>query len=101
MRTCQSLPSGTWLMGAGVIPSFPLQKGQVSTCGRGSCGLGVSSFFGRMLRAVATRTDSPGTIGLILISRTSFACVRSVFSIPHYNVFNRGFPTCPCHYLDE
>jgi hypothetical protein len=82
---CQSPPLGITAIGEGALSSLPLQKGQVGTCGRASCGAGGSSFFGRMLRAVATSTDSVGTIGLILISRISF--FGSVFFVSCVGIF--------------
>src|SRR3989344_3120929 len=60
-------------MTGGVMCSLPVQNGQVSTWLRVSRGAGSSAFFGRMLRAVATSTDSLGTMGLMRISRTTFS----------------------------
>ena len=62
---------GKVAMAGGVMDSLPVQNGQVSTCLRVSRGASSSAFFGRMLRAVATSTDSAGTMGLMRISRTS------------------------------
>jgi hypothetical protein len=58
MRICQSPASGQAMIAGGVLCSLPRQNGQVSTCLRVSRGASSSAFFGRMLRAVATSTDS-------------------------------------------
>ena len=65
MRICQSPSGGQCRITGGVLCSLPRQNGQVSTCLRVSRGASSSAFFGRMLRAVATSTDSLGTMGLI------------------------------------
>src|SRR4030065_2478232 len=72
MRICQSPSAGQLRISGGVLCSLPRQNGQGSTCLGVSRGASSSAFFGRMLRAVATSTDSLGTTGLMRISRTSF-----------------------------